>query len=71
MTTETEVDEALKELGVVVTKDKQEEVWTRVVQNMRSTLEAMEKELEYLPFQIAANREILKLAESKSPVPLK
>lgn len=62
-----EQDEGLKELGLVISANKNEEVWHTVAENLKNVVSNLEKELEMIPEQIKVNRELLEFAKSKAP----
>ena len=66
-----EQEDGLKELGLIVAGNREEEVWGRVVQNMTNVITELEKQLKEIPAQIEVNKSLLKFAKSKAPKPLK
>ena len=70
MTEQSEVEDGLKELGLIVAGNREEEVWGRVVQNMTNVVAELEKQLKEIPSQIEVNKSILEFAKSKAPKPL-
>ena len=65
-----EQEEGLKELGLIVAGNREEEVWGRVVQNMTNVITELEKQLKEIPAQIEVNKSLLEFAKSKAPKPL-
>ena len=65
-----EQEDGLKELGLIVAGNREEEVWGRVVQNMTNVITELEKQLKEIPAQIEVNKSLLEFAKSKAPKPL-
>lgn len=67
MSEEQKAEEILKDLGIVVAANKDEEIWQRVVDTLKRTIAELEKQLEEIPAQINVNRLLLEYAKTKAP----